>query len=856
MKKTIIRIVVLIVVFILTILIVNGIYNLGMNNLTAEMDNPSLPLVYVNYENTLINCLHGYKTEMNVSVMKESVTPMDDTKTIEMWIDDTNNNCDGYEYELRAINGGTLIEKGSLEDTVKEQGYTKLKTSLRMDIDADMEYMFILKLMNGEDVDARYYTRVYVGSDMHVPEILGVVDQFSTCSYDKVEAEKNIASRMEPTNSGNNENLSSIDIHSNFETITYAGLNPMRISQAIPTIKEVCGDFTCIELKYLSIAKSDGKIDGFYVTEQYRVKYMDQNTIYILDYTREMEEVFKPDNINTNKNWFRMGISNLTDFQYKTSDENTKIAFVKDGQLWYYDYLNATITQVFSFWQGDYTDSINSYDRHDIKIMDLDDDGNIAFVVYGYMNRGKHEGQQGMCLYRYDSKSYKLDEICFVESDKVFEILKENVEKLAYLNSDNIFYFVMDEGIYSLDTATKKITQISYDIPLRYISVSNNQHIIAYPDKGDPSLASCINVLNLDTGSNETIECAESQHIEALGIIEDDLIIGTANAQDIVNNPDGTVVFPMSQVTIYDKDRNVVKEYSKSGYYVISSSVDGNIVYLKRVTKEGNMVKEAEDDFITYKEDDNSEKVSVTYKATTDRYNQLFMIIPSNIYLKKMPKLIMSKELLEDEDNSLQLESATSVNKFYMYAGGRYMGTYDTSQNAIKEASGVSGTVINQEGTVLWRRIALVEYNTVTDNIDRRMADTPEDTFAACVYMLGTYEGNTVDVENVKADVASGMNYADIISKYTGRTGVNISGNDLETCLYYLCKNMPFIAYIDGHYVLVTSFNGARVRFIDPAYEEDIKLTREEYQRRLDAGGDVIYTYVGRDVQLQVPIEQ
>ena len=34
--------------------------------------------------------------------------------------------------------------------------------------------------------------------------------------------------------------------------------------------------------------------------------------------------------------------------------------------------------------------------------MNMDESGNMDFVVYGYMNRGSHEGECGISLYHYD----------------------------------------------------------------------------------------------------------------------------------------------------------------------------------------------------------------------------------------------------------------------------------------------------------------------------------------------------------------------------------------------------------------------------------------------------------------------
>ena len=48
-----------------------------------------------------------------------------------------------------------------------------------------------------------------------------------------------------------------------------------------------------------------------------------------------------------------------------------------------------------------------AYQEHGIKILSVDSDGNVSYVVYGYMNRGSHEGEMGVsvCSYNAEIKS-------------------------------------------------------------------------------------------------------------------------------------------------------------------------------------------------------------------------------------------------------------------------------------------------------------------------------------------------------------------------------------------------------------------------------------------------------------------
>ena len=53
--------------------------------------------------------------------------------------------------------------------------------------------------------------------------------------------------------------------------------------------------------------------------------------------------------------------------------------------------------KVFSFRDDDSVDVRSNYDHHDIRILSVEDDGDMDFLVYGYMNRGNHEGEKWNC---------------------------------------------------------------------------------------------------------------------------------------------------------------------------------------------------------------------------------------------------------------------------------------------------------------------------------------------------------------------------------------------------------------------------------------------------------------------------
>ena len=79
-----------------------------------------------------------------------------------------------------------------------------------------------------------------------------------------------------------------------------------------------------------------------------------------------------------------------------------------------YNKKNEELTKVFSFAEEDTQDVRSLNDQHAVRIISMDDHGNIAFAVYGYMNRGQHEGHVGVNIYYYDIEKNDIEKLVSV----------------------------------------------------------------------------------------------------------------------------------------------------------------------------------------------------------------------------------------------------------------------------------------------------------------------------------------------------------------------------------------------------------------------------------------------------------
>ena len=151
--------------------------------------------------------------------------------------------------------------------------------------------------------------------------------------------------------------------------------------------------------------------------------------MYLLNFERTLEEIFRGENDSISGNSILLGIRSK-DVEYQTNESGKVVTFVQEGELWSYNQEANTLAKVFSFRGYEGVDDRENYGEHDIKIVNIDEAGSIDYIVYGYMNRGIHEGTVGIAVYHYDSLANTNEEQVFIPSNQSYEVMKSELGQL------------------------------------------------------------------------------------------------------------------------------------------------------------------------------------------------------------------------------------------------------------------------------------------------------------------------------------------------------------------------------------------------------------------------------------------
>lgn len=415
MKKLIINIAIIIVVFFISLFVAGSIINQGTTDMTMEMGKATFPVVTVQFNGIEMNPMHGYRKEMKTNLMRESITPLMNGRKISLQIDRFGAEISSMAFEVRSVDGERLIENTQIPEW-KEQDDGTLFVTLELKdlIDMNQEYELILLITPASGETIRYYTRIISQEDYHVTDKLEFVKDFTIKTFDK-EAARSLTKYLESNSSGDNTNLGKVTIHSSFDQITYAGLPITAKTDPQITIREI-DEQTGSFVTDFYVTTSDAETENLYhVQEYYRLRYT-SDRIYLLNYERTMDQVFRENGNVYANNKIMLGIT-ADEIQMEESDDGNILAFVSGNRLFSYNTVDNKMAYLFGFYDKDNKDTRTFYNMHRIKILDVSEGGNITFLVYGYMNRGRHEGEVGISAFYYDSTVNTIEELVYIPSE-------------------------------------------------------------------------------------------------------------------------------------------------------------------------------------------------------------------------------------------------------------------------------------------------------------------------------------------------------------------------------------------------------------------------------------------------------
>lgn len=837
MKRIIIKAVAFVLTFFISVFIFGRIMSYEQVNMTFDMDPASQPVIYMSIGDLKYNMLRGYSGERDISYLRDTLTFLDSDRSVGITVDTFGQKIAGLSYALRNIEDDRLIEEGTVELELNRIGNQVGKVSLKDLMISGAQYCLLLDLSLEDGRDIYYYTRVISGDYDLAKNQIEYAKYFHDSLLDKTKA-LNVKKHLE-TNSALNDNstFAYVDIHSSFSQATYGELGVEGYGEPLVYLMEQSGNDAMVGIDYMLRSGFGSELKAYSAHESITVRYTDKN-VYIMNYVRTMEEIPSPLEMCVNDK-IALGIADENPEMMESENGNC-VGFVSGGRLFSYNEESGRFACVYSFYDFGNFDIRNICDKHGIRILQLDDNGNMIFAVYGYMNRGTHEGDVGIAVFSYDDEINSIKEILYIPYEKSEEILMEEMGRLLYMNNDNHLYFTLENSVYRVDTEEKTIRTTGMYWSGDTLQTSRDQRLIVTmgADVNIPNAS--LTVTDLETESSVTISGGQGEYVRFLGFIGEDMVYGIARQSDVVYETSGNLLFPMYRVCICDGTGMLLKYYEKEGYYVSGVDINDSRIVLYRVSGAEGIYRAASDDSIMSSSEDEFVRNRISV-AVIDKFERYVQIQTGSEIKPSRLRVTTPGEVLTDEVVQLSPEHNAEGDRFYAYDMRGGCRIFITQAAAINYAYETGGVAVEENGNVIWKYAAKKSVNQIME-IGAREIGEGESALSVCMDEMMKYEGV---IRNSEVLLSGGDSIEYILSEnMEGVSVLDLSGCSIDKLYFYMDSDIPVLALLQtGSAVLIIGHNDRELVLMDPSYgelkKEDISVMSDVFER----GGNQFITY-------------
>lgn len=840
MSKKVIKPIVLIVVFIAALITFCIITNKGNKDMTTKQADATLPVMSFNLDKIKINPLHGYTTEMDPTKMRDCVIPISDDRKLSLSISTYGMAVDRISYKIRSMDGKRLVADDEISSFSNKDNTIQADISMPNVMDENTEYLLVFTITSGQD-NVYYYSRIMQTDGKAAAKVVEFAKKFHDETF--IKDDKSFFTTYMETTTGDRNTLAHVDLTSTVSQITWGSMAAAQYTNPVIALKEINDSYDVVTIDYvMSCVDGKGETEYYNVREYFRLRQT-ESRMYVLNYERTANQIFNSENsFISDSGSVILGIRS-SEAEYRANEAGSVICFVQEGDLYSYDINNGMIIKVFSFRDAEGIDERENWNHHDIKIVSVDEAGSIDFVVYGYMNRGTHEGEVGAGVYHYDGLAHTIDEEAFIPSKTSYEVLKAEMGKMLYLNEKNEFYLMMDDSLYRINLGSMSVKKVVEGLSTGSYCASESNRYFAWVDSANQYSSNTIKVMDLKNGKTFEIKKGNDQYLRPLGFIGEDFIYGQANVADVVSDAAGNTTFPMNGLIILDtSDQSELKTYTPSCGYVEKISVDGYTVTIDLIAQNNGVYAEIGQDTIMNREADSKQKIALDTSQSDTKLTVSAISIAGG---KKPDKLkqLTAQMTINSHDTAVDLKFDDNTVHFYVYAKGDVIFASDDISDAIKQANDSMGVVIDSNQQYVWMRARKNAVNAFA-NIACNETDKDADSVVKSVSAMLTYNDVTVSVSEL---IGAGSSAVDVLKKnLPDKEILDLQGVSSEDIIFYISQGNPVFAMTGNtSAVLVTGYSSNGALYIyNPDNGATTSMSYEDADRMFYNGGLHFITYM------------
>ena len=761
----------------------------------TAIEEAKLPLVYVVQNEQKLNPMHAYLLDMGNAVGQDSISVLPEDRQLTLCIEEYDKTAISVQYEVRSLDLDRLLEKGSISNIQHQNGEAEITLPLQNLLTQDTDYLLKLTVDTGEQI-LYYYTRIIWTQTDYSAEMLALARQFTEQSFSKTEA-RALTGYLESAENADNSSLNHVTLQSSFSQITWGDSDMQLDGDITATLREYDGVMAAVQLSYKSSCiDADGNTLHFDNEDNFVLRY-DPTRIYIMSFDRKTEQRLSTP-VQAEGKRLQIGVTDADSLETMSSDSGQFICFTTEEGLFRYDNKAQKLSRLFSFTSETDSSIRSDYRAHGVKVLRVLNNGDVDFAVYGYMNRGGHEGCTGLLYESYDNSEDTIRENIFVPLAESYEELSYDFEKLLYLNQGGILYFYYDGNVLGIDSNSSEVMNLAGGLEDSEFAASAEGRYIAFQDPAADSYHSeKLTLMDLETESSTELQ-EEGRAVRVLGYIGTDLIYGVADSSlgDVYTQNNE---IPVSEIKIRAADGSMKTDYRKDGLYFSDMKVTESRVSFDELSFDGSSLQKAgSDSIICNRETEENQLLATVQNGKLEKQVYLNISELGDKTVQEHSPKFFSVEKSTSIDISGSLWKGEKEELLFCYVNGHLTGKARTMSDAIALVYDDFGYVLDQNQNILWNRCNRKNICSVRN---------PQDKLS---------EMQTARLETLQN-----------IEETEDMTILNLSGADLNSVLYYVSHGMPVLVYTDT-LQLIYAYDPYNISLLNPETGEESVMGRED----------------------------
>ncbi len=806
---------------------------------TVPVGTATFPTVSVLTCGEEINCLSGYSSNLSTILNREDMIPVDASGIFELKIKEYETDVRRLKYEVLDVSSEAEVDSGTINAFEKQDDCKIVRIKLKTELKEGTEYAVKATLIGNTGKRMYYYFRIKQYATPKLTEKLAFIRAFGENTRSAEEKDNEAIIPYLETKAGRAaDSFHKVDIQDSYKTVSWGDLTPTLLTEPLISVTEFYEDIMTAVVRYCVAIDVGYGAENYYVEECFRIRYLG-DVVHLLNYERHTEALFDVKKASLSQSDLKIGIADAEQMELYPNADDSTVAFIRNGSLYCYSLAENAIATVFPAANGSLERMCGQKEAYDIRVLKMEANGDIIFLVNGYMNRGVYEGRVGVFVYRYFEDEKRLEELIYVPVNTTYQILKEELGAFAYYNDYDVFYFMVNGGIYAYNLITEELTTLARDVREGDYAYSVKERFMAFQEYGQTEK---VNLLYPETGKMVYVKPGEGEYIRLLGKSEDNLIYGYGRQDDLYVNEDGRITYAMYRVQIKNAIGQTQKVYEKEGYFVENARTNGNVIELTRlVANKDGSYEEAESDYILNQDRTETGRISLAKRVTERMLTEYYISFPYDFVMEELPREVMVYNTVMEEDTTLRVsELEAGEEAYYTYYYGMIDGIYENAGAAILVADERAGTVINQKGKIVWERGTKPASASVAHITGVKATESVSTVQAALQMMLSTKGiAATISEEEAKLPLQQ------VLQTYTNAETAVLTGATLDEVLYFVWKGQPVVALKEsGAAVVITGYSKNEITYYDPARGRSLTTEKEDAEQMFEKGGRIYISFL------------